>query len=190
MGTDYIRDRSRALENAFFAKRDAEKLAALRAKLAKEARVAELATASGIEDHEVLETLVELDIRAETYAALTLVPMIEVAWADGTLDRKERAAVLKSAAGQGVKEGTPAYGLLESWLEARPGKELLEAWFEYLKALMERLPPNGQREFKRALVGRAQQVAEATGGFLGLGSKISDSEREVLDALNAAFPDA
>lgn len=190
MGTDYIRDRSRALENAFFAKRDAAKLAALRAQLAKEAQVAELAAASGIEDHEVLEALVDLDIRAETYAALTLVPMIEVAWADGTLDAKERKAVLTSAAGQGVKEGTPAYGLLESWLEARPGTELREAWFAYLEALMERLPPNGRREFKRALVGRAEQVAEASGGFLGLTSKVSASERKVLDELNAAFPDA
>ncbi len=34
------------------------------------------------------------------------------------------------------------------------------------------------------------EVAEAAGGFLGLTSKISASERAVLDEVEAALPDA
>ena len=34
----------------------------------------------------------------------------------------------------------------------------------------------------------AQKVAEASGGILGLGSKVSKSERQVLDEMKQAFP--
>ena len=116
-------------------------------------------------------------------------PLIEVAWADGELDTKERAAVLKSASSHGLREDHAAYGLLASWLEAKPGPELKAAWFEYIAALLEQLPPAGRPAFKHALVGGAEDVAKATGGFLGLGNKISKAEQSMLDELSGAFPD-
>jgi hypothetical protein len=36
---------------------------------------------------------------------------------------------------------------------------------------------------------RARAVAQASGGILGLGSKISSNEQRVLDAIEKAFPD-
>ena len=40
---------------------------------------------------------------------------------------------------------------------------------------------------KRDLLGRARSVAEAAGGFLGFGSKVSQSEQAILDELEQAF---
>ena len=36
---------------------------------------------------------------------------------------------------------------------------------------------------------RARAIAEASGGFLGLGNKISTNEQRVLDAIAKAFSD-
>ena len=42
-------------------------------------------------------------------------------------------------------------------------------------------------QLKTSIVSRAESVAEAAGGFLGLGNKVSDTERGVLTKLESAF---
>ena len=83
-----------ALEEAFFARENAKLRQQLRdlddTKRKKEA----LSAASGIANDAVLEKLAALNISSETVAALALVPLIAIAWADGSIDDKERAAVL------------------------------------------------------------------------------------------------
>jgi len=60
-----------------------------------------LAEASGLTDIDLVDRLVGLGIRASTLAALTLVPLIEVAWADDRMEAKERDAILAAAAATG-----------------------------------------------------------------------------------------
>ena len=187
MGEDTIRRAGRALEDAFWAKRDREKLEALREQLAKEAKTAELAAATGIDSPEVLEQLHALDIGPDTLSALVIVPLIEIAWADGKLDERERDAILKAAIQEGVDPDGPTHGLLETWLASRPGPELRAAWFEYVRAFCARLSPDARAEFQRTLLENAFSVAEATGGFLGLGSRTSPAEQQVIEDLRSAF---
>jgi uncharacterized tellurite resistance protein B-like protein len=184
---DPVSASGKALEDAFFAERDRVKLARFKADLARQAQLAELAAASGVGDDDVLAQLHDLDIGADTFVALALVPLVEVAWADGTLDEKERAAVRKAAAEEGVHEGEPAHALLDGWLAERPGPELHAAWYEYVRALLDRLSPEAAAKLQEGLLGRARRVAEAAGGFLGLMSRVSPSEQQVLDDLRAAF---
>lgn len=187
MSESPLRQRGLGLEEEFFAKRNQEKLQALREKLAAEARVAELAAATGIHNEEVLAQLHELDIGPGTFAAIALVPLIEVAWADGKLDDAERAAVLKAAIAEGVDPDGPAHTLLDSWLASRPGPPLRAAWFAYVRAFCGRLSSEARRELQNTVLGNARSVAEATGGFLGLGNKISPMEEQVLNDLRGAF---
>src|SRR5690242_3342880 len=82
---EILRDRERALEDEFFRREDQrllEHLGALR--VAASTREA-LAKASGITDPVLLDMLVAHGIKAETVAALSFVPLLEVAWADGRL---------------------------------------------------------------------------------------------------------
>jgi hypothetical protein len=44
-----------------------------------------------------------------------------------------------------------------------------------------------RESLKQQILGRARSVAEATGGFLGLGSKISSEEEIILAELAKAF---
>ena len=83
-------DRRKALEEEFF-KKESEKLRArLREQADRETARAALAEASGIGDAEVLDRLVQLGMSAETFAALSLVPLVEVAWASGKVEPQER----------------------------------------------------------------------------------------------------
>ncbi len=141
-----------------------------------------------INDDETLRQLVDLDIGSDTLAALSLVPLVEVAWADGNVDADEREAILAAAESQGLKRNSASGKLLGQWLAAKPDPAMLSAWKEYVRALSARLKGEERRmALKQGLLGRARAVAEASGGFLGFGSKVSDSEQAVLDDLERAF---
>jgi hypothetical protein len=51
------------------------------------------------------------------------------------------------------------------------------------------LEPHERKRVRDALLQRARAVAEASGGFLGLGPRISASEQRVLDRIAEAFAD-
>jgi hypothetical protein len=181
---EILRDRGRSLEDEFFRREDKrliEQLAALRA---AEATREALGQASGITAPAVLDKLIELGIRAETVAALSIVPLVEVAWADGAMDAKERQAILERA---GVRPDSTAGALLASWLERRPEPNLVTAWTLLVQAMAEQLGPDEAAHVKTGLLERARAVAAAAGGILGVGSKISTAEAATLAKLEAAF---
>jgi hypothetical protein len=181
-----LEERGRALENQFYEKQDKEKLAAMKEKLEDQASKEDLRKASGMTDDAVLDKLVHLGLKANTIAALSLVPLIEVAWADGEIQDNERTAILQGAHGKGLEQGTDGYELLQSWLKARPSSELLDAWEAYIKALASQLNDEQNRLLKNQIVGFAKMVAAAAGGFLGIG-RVSSSEEKVLARIDAAF---
>ena len=187
MADELFGDRRKALEEAFFAKQNERVKQQLRAKQEGQARREALAAASGIRDEGVLDKLVSLGLGAETLAALSLVPLVEVAWADGTMDAKERAAILAGIEKQGIAAASPAHELVEGWLSNRPDRQLLVAWKDYVKALAASLDAGALAALRSDLLGRARAVAEAAGGVLGLGSKISKAEEGVLRDLEQAF---
>lgn len=187
MSNEPLDDRRRALEEAFFAKQDA----LLRKRLAEPAELRAkkeaFAAVSGISDDAVLESLAKLDITAETLAAMALVPLVAVAWADGSIDAKERAAILRAAAENGLKSGAAGAGMLEKWLEAAPPAGLVESWKAYIGVITAGLDHAGRRALQAPIIDRARTVALAAGGFLGIGLRISDAEEKVLTDLARAF---
>ena len=181
-----LEERGRALENQFYEKENKEKLAAMKAKLDTQQSKEDLRKASGMTDDAVLDKLVHLGMSANTIAALSLVPLIQVAWADGTIQDNERTAILQGAHGKGLEQGTPGYELLQTWLTKQPSDELLDAWESYIKALVAQLNDEQKRLLKNQIVGFAKMVAASAGGFLGIG-RISAAEEKVLARIEAAF---
>jgi hypothetical protein len=181
-----LQDRERALENQFYEKENQDKLAAMKHKLDAQQSKDELRKASGMSDDAVLDQLVALGLRANTIAALSLVPLIQVAWADGAIQDNERTAILQGAHGKGLEEGSDGYELLQSWLKRRPGDELFTAWETYIKALAAQLNDEQNRLLRNQIVGFAKLVATAAGGILGFG-KVSASEEKILHRIEAAF---
>jgi hypothetical protein len=181
-----LEERGRALENQFYEKENQQKLAAMKGKLEAQRSKDELRKASGMTDDAVLDRLVALGLRANTIAALSLIPLIQVAWADGSIQDSERTAILQGAHGKGLEVGTDGYDLLETWLERQPASELFTAWEAYIKALASQLNDEQNRLLKNQIVGFAKMVAAAAGGILGFG-KVSSTEEQVLHRIEAAF---
>jgi len=177
----------RELEDSFFLEEDRVLLERLKALRRMEENREALGRASGIRDPEVLKRLVELGVRPESVAPLALVPVVEVAWADGKIDDRERRAVLDAAQARGIRAGEIQHDLLQSWLVHRPPQQLLEAWQHYLAGLLPELTPDQRQGLRRELLDRARAVAEASGGFLGLGNKVSPQESAVLEQLEKVF---
>jgi tellurite resistance protein len=182
-----LSDRRRALEEEFFSKENARLREKLREAQQRETLKAELREALKIEEEKLLDALVELGLKADTAVALGLVPMVEVAWADGKLEAKERDALLRVASEYGVDPRHPSYGLLESWLTHRPRPQMLELWSDYIAAIVARLDEAERAAMRERMLGRARHVAEAAGGILGLGKKVSPEEESVLQSLARAF---
>ena len=178
-----MEEQRRALEDEFF--REAEDGPRERPRPAAETaeRKRALAESSGITDDALLSRLLELGITASTVAPLALVPLVAVAWADGRMAEKEKAAILAAAHAEGLVEGSTAHKLLESWLRSPPEPTLRVAWEQYTTALYSRLDPQHRAALSAQILGRARNVAEAAGGFLGFGSKVSEEEEAVLENL-------
>jgi len=143
-----------------------------------------LSKVSGIENPTILKELVERNIRPATLAAFCLVPIIEVAWADGSISSEERKAVLDGALKQGFGED---HAILNEWLKKKPDPSLLDAWEKYMEGLCEVVSKATLKELHNDVLENAQSVAEASGGFLSLIDPVSPSEKAVLLKIEAFF---
>jgi uncharacterized tellurite resistance protein B-like protein len=147
-----------------------------------------LADATGVSDPAVLDQLAADGVTGASATALSLAPLVAVAWADRKLEDKERQAVIRVAEESGVAAGTPAHDLLEDWLRDEPPRTLMNTWSDYATALAADLPSADREALLNRLVERTTAVANAAGGgFAGLGSKVSDAEAAVINRVKAAL---
>lgn len=179
--------RRRTLEDIFFRKQDAILIEQFRKMEKMKETKASLRQVSGIVDEKVLDKLVALNVRPEILASLAMIPLVEIAWADSSIGDKERDAILKATAEKGFAKGSIDYSLIESWLTHRPPASMLEAWTQYIQGLCSSMDKTHITRLRDELIGHARDIAEASGGFLGLTSKISDAEQAMIDRLKAAF---
>ena len=185
---EILRERGRSLEDEFFRREDARLKEKLRESAQREGAREALARASGIQNPEILERLMRLEVRPETVTALSLVPLVEVAWADGSLDDNERRVLLERAGTSGLAPGSPERTLLEEWLTRKPDPKLLTAWSHLVQGLCQQMSREEVAVFKAGLLERARVVAGACGGLLGMGSKVSGAEADIIKRLESAFP--
>jgi hypothetical protein len=182
-----IQAKERSLENIFFARQDEILLARMREADLLRSRREAISAASGLTDEAVLDELVALGLGPPGVAALALVPLVLVAWADRVLESAEREAVQAAARQAGLDRQPEAQELLDAWLQAPPGKDIAEAWRHYAGAVASRLTGEARATLLQATIGRAREVARAAGGFLGLAGTVSRSEERVLAELERAF---
>ncbi len=185
---DQLHDRGKALEDLFFRERDQELLKRLKSQaVASDAQHA-LASAMGLTDQQALQSVLNIGHGMQVLTTMALLPLVQVAWCDGDVAPAERDAILKAAGELGIAEGTTIFESLKSWLAHKPSPEAVVAWKHYVGAVCQHLDSQSAWSLKRGLLDRAEKIAAAAGGFLGLGSKISPAERTCLDDLASAFP--
>ncbi|WP_153557603.1 hypothetical protein [Roseimaritima sediminicola] len=177
---DAIHKRGRALEDEFFHRVDEELQEKIRLAVQREQPKAMLREATGFQDDELLDQLLDAGINVEKLAALALVPAVSVAWADGKVTPDERRAVLQAAGADGLKKDSVAFHLVESWLQQEPSPSLWQLWEEYAEALTADMSESTKKTLTDEVIRQATVVAKASGGTLGFGS-VSAKEQAVLN---------
>ncbi len=182
MSEDQFERRGNALENMFFYRSDQELLEQFKQDLADKETRERLSSFSHL-----LDELVSQNVRAETLACVTLIPLVVVAWADGKLEEEERLAVLRAFKEKGLATNPAAVSLIEGWLGEHPGEELFTTWKDYIASLSSTMSEATFAHLKTSVVDQAKEVAHATGGFLGVINSESRSEKQAIAQIAAAF---
>ncbi len=180
---DAFADRRQALEDEFFHRVDERLIAEMRTKAELETNRARLAAVTGISNPQLIDELLAAGANSESVAALSVVPLVLVAWADGKMDPEERQPILAAAHEKGITEGTPAAALLEHWLSNKPKKKLALTWKHYITDVITRMSDESLLTLRKDILDRAKAVADASGGVLGF-VKTTIDERRVLSFLD------
>ena len=186
MADDALREQGKGLEEEYFHRKEKELIEKLRKQREAEAQRKGLADATGNPNEEILTTLEELGYTRDTVSLLHLVPLLNVAWADGKVSNQERDMVLEAARLHGLDADNSAYRQLLDWLENRPSQEFFEHTLRIIADLLETTGPSDGKIDRQTLLDLSTRIAAASGGILGLG-KISGEEQTALDRLAAAL---
>jgi hypothetical protein len=176
---DAFADRGRALEEEYFHRREQELIAKLRRRVQADAATQQLGEQAGVADAEILQDLQELGYTPETVALLYLVPLVQVAWAEGGVSDRERTLIVEAARARGIEADTPADAQLAEWLTTRPSEKLFEQTLRAIRAILESRPEAEREASRTDLLSYSTAIAEASGGVLGLRS-VSSEERSLL----------
>ena len=181
-----LKKEAKGLEDAFFAKKNELLLRELQQKAKIDEKRKAISAVVKSKDPEIIDHLLELGVGPESILAVGLVPLAVVAWADGRLDDRERKAILKAASERGIEPGSANYTMLEVWLKEKPGQHLMDAWKKYSRAIWEELTESEKILMRESIAGKAREIAEAAGGFLGVAA-ISPQEKALLEEMEKVF---
>lgn len=162
-------------------------------KIARERRERQLKALQEQEQREIAEVLntseavaaeaLALGIDAATAIVLPLIPLIEVAWADGKLTQAESDKVMEIARTSGVRSPA-AMEFLELLLGKKPSQMFFDRINRVIKSMIE---TSGSTAQGTTILEQARAVAAASGGFFGLTSAVSDEEQQLLEDLAEMF---
>jgi hypothetical protein len=181
-------DREKAMEANYFREQDAKLLEKLR----KDSKLDEIAVLLAeklhVDNPDLLARARALGITADTAPAFFAAPLVQVAWAEGKVIKREAEAVLRLARERGIEEGSPSYVQLVEWLKIRPDDSLFDTALDVIKHGFSVLPLKEREQRIERLLDACHKVGEASGSEiarqLGLGDGVSRTEASVLDAIS------
>lgn len=182
-------DREKAMESNYFRQQDAKLLEKLRQKAPLDEIAGALRDKLQIDNPDLLQRVRDQGVTPDTAPAFFLLPLVQVAWAEGKVSKREHETVLRLAETRGVEGGSPSHAQLVTWLESRPDDALFDVAVEVLKYSFGVLPPAERDERIESVLHACHEVAAASGTelahLLGLGSGVSKIEASMLDTLNS-----
>jgi hypothetical protein len=179
---DALHDRGRALEEEYFRRKDRELIEKIRQKAVAEDSQRALGALTGVTDPEVLRELQSLGFTPDTIALLPLMPVLQVAWAEGGVTPVERHLIEKLANARGIAPGSGADAQLMDWLANRPSDAVFSGAARLIHALLESGSSLTSDLTADGLVDYCEQVASVSGGIFGLG-RVSREERDLLASI-------
>ena len=154
-----------------------------------ENRCQHIAELVGLSDREFLSCLGSLGRTREEIMLAHLAPLVQVAWADGRVNGRERTLIMNACRGLGVTEGGAAFLHLTNWLDQRPSLQVFNDSLSLLRSVIQTLPIEKRGTSRMDVLALCVLVAEASGGVAGdFGeSSISHEEQKIIKLLAEGF---
>jgi hypothetical protein len=172
-------------EEDYFRKQDRELIERMRKAAANHAGRPPGGKAA-VQDPGLLQDIAELGFNADTVSLLPLVPILQVAWADGAISAPERKLILEVARIRGISEASPAGQQLADWLSQRPAPDVFSRADRLVGAMLAAGSDAVHDLTAADLVKYCESIAAASGGILGLG-KVSSEERAAIEQIQNAL---
>ena len=169
-------------EEDYFRKKDREMLERMR-RAAADAAVGEQ---TGIRDPDLLRDIEALGFDADKLSLLPLVPILQVAWADGEISPEERKLIVDLARSRNIAEGSPADRQLAEWLDTMPPPGAFARADRIVAAMLAAHSGPAHDLSAADLLKYCETIAHASGGILGLG-KVSAAERAAIEKIQNAL---
>ena len=185
--SDAFERRRRSFEAEYFSRKEAQLVSKLKQVFERKVDKEGVRKATGIKSERLLEALVALNLSGDLMAAFNLLPLVEVAWADGAVDEREVRAMMTALEQQGILAGTPAYARMEFAIKHGPDPEAKKVWYLYAQELKNTLSARELAEFRQDILETARTVANVSGGLLNIAFTVSPNEQRVLDAVEKAL---
>ena len=178
---DIFAARERWLEETYFRKQDERKLDQMHARTETEADRARMAEITGLQDEDAITALQEMGFTSETVDLLHLLPLVEVAWAEGAPANRERELIFKLARARGIREGGEADQILDKLLTDQPSGRFFETTLHATRVLLEALPEEKRVRSRENIIAYCNEIAGIMyGGILGH-AQIPDEERRLIN---------
>ena len=164
----------------YFLKKDRELIEQMRQKAKAQEELRALGEEIGVTDPELSRRFADLGFTLETVRLLPLIPVIEVAWAEGGVTDAERKMVVDLARGRGIEAGSTADLQLTEWLARRPDDGLFRRAGGLISALVE---SGGRVDVTPDdIIKYCEAIADASGGLFGI-RRVSADERATLSRI-------
>lgn len=183
---DGLTDQARKREEDYFRKRDRELIERMRNAAAAEQTRRDLEARTGLHDPTLLKDLQELGFTPDTIGLLPLVPIIQVAWAEGGVSDAERKLIVQLARSRGIQPDSAGDRQLTEWLERRPSADVFTRATRLIRAMLDHPGEATTAMSADDLIKYSESIAAASGGILGIG-RISAEERATLAQIAAAL---
>ncbi len=185
MSDDVGGKRQRASEEDYFRRKDRELVEKMRQASAAAETERTLGAKTGVSDPALLRELQELGFTPDTIALLPLVPVVQMAWAEGGVSPAERTLLVDLARRRGVVARSAADHQLSEWLDRRPHDDVFAKAARLIGAMLS--TSTAVADFSADdVLQSAEAIAAASGGVLGIG-RISGEERAILAQIQAAL---
>jgi len=182
---DALAERGRALEDEYFRRRDRELIEKMRQAAAAEHARGEMGQKTGLHDPALLKELQNLGFTPDTVMLLPLVPLLEMAWAEGGITAAERDLTVRLARSRGVVADSVADRQLTQWMATRPDPSVFARAGRLTAAML----ASGSDQATSGLtadelVAYCERIAAASGGILGLRlGSVSAEEKSLLSRI-------
>ena len=131
---------------------------------------------------ELKKALSQFGIDESNFRVIGLLPLVYVAWADGTIQTAERRLIEKAGRQKGWLNDA-SQPVLDAWLSTPPSKTEFETGMQLLRGLIDQQRGLGSSMSAQQLpdlIDLCADVSESAGGMFGMRDAICDDERVAL----------